>query len=62
MVMTRKRNVYKSNRYYSITSTSSFFEEGQRPTGANSHRNDTNKERLHDSNRKNGIAQTSNWP
>nr|POE59909.1 hypothetical protein CFP56_39478 [Quercus suber] len=62
MVVTRKRNGYKPNRYNSTSSTSRYLEEGQNPTGANLPKNDTSKERVHDSNRKNGMAQSSNGP
>lgn len=35
MVVTRKRNGYKPNRYNSTSSTSRYLEEGQNPTNAN---------------------------
>ncbi|XP_023901062.1 uncharacterized protein LOC112012924 [Quercus suber] len=62
MVVTRKRNGYKSSRYNNTTRTSRYVEERQRPTGATFHKNDTSKERLNDNNRKNGMAQSSSWP
>nr|POE70672.1 fatty acid desaturase 4, chloroplastic [Quercus suber] len=62
MVVTRKRNGYKSSRYNSTTSTSRYLEERQRPTGATFHKNDISKEHLNDNNRKNGMAQSSSWP
>ena len=59
MVVTRKRNGYKPNRYNSTSGMSHYLEEGQNPTGATFQENDTSKERVHDSNRKNAMVHTS---
>ena len=59
MVVTRKRNGYKPNRYSSTSGTSRYPEEGQNPTGATFQENDTSKEHARDSNRKNDMAQPS---
>ena len=59
MVVTRKRNGYKPNRYNSTSGMSHYLEEGQNPTNATFQENDTNKERVHDSNRKNAMVHTS---
>ncbi|KAL0002748.1 hypothetical protein SO802_016529 [Lithocarpus litseifolius] len=58
MVVTRKRNGYKPSRYSNTPSTSRYLEEGQKPTGTTFQKNDTSKERVHDSNRKHGVTQT----